>query len=729
MDRSIDQPNIDIDKFLQNPESSLPVFEAELAPTSTPISRAALLHINIAEESIGLAKLEAALEVINKEFSAVTIFIDMRLTLLLYRIILPYMTDEQIQNIAIRRKLDWTAKSMPLIKGLTIPWDIITDTDERLEKNSSVSKLNDLIKADSNFHKSLEADTEAFKKYLSEAHNIDPIQYNENNIKNYLIENLAATEAMGHFDHYDYMYITAYNMRSYDLLQAKGTLPQHLQISFTQTARGNEQLTSTDLNQKLHDSNLLGKISARKSYLEKSIKHFPGHVYVKSLNRTFLAFNKEPCLSVGLEDNAYIKGKKFDSIFSKEDSDKVADIAKEISTTNEAKVLIENHYYPAAREELTFLSIKMPLRNNKNKTIGIIGFSLMLEDTKATKELKKTKPTNVMNKIIENTEDKKAPTGRFTANLKKTLEKMPGHVFWQDREGKILGANDSHAAFLGLSSPSELVGKEQSAILAKKDLVEAKEHLEKIFATGKPIVKQEAYISGDKQVEMMSHKTPIKDDNGNVTGVMVMAAEIYQSNKRDINLERKKEQLEISNNIKNQCIDVIERDMRAPIIGLYNMAKLCAQKETDIKKKRQLYEISNCAKNLLTFSSNITKANYKNLISIKNLTNTVISANITAIQSKRLKFELDYDTSIPDTLVGNSYKLEKTVNNLIDNAIKHSKYGHVTLVTKLESSKGSDLVISFSAIDSKAGVSEEEQQYIFSKYETVDYMKHGAKNG
>ena len=150
------------------------------------------------------------------------------------------------------------------------------------------------------------------------------------------------------------------------------------------------------------------------------------------------------------------------------------------------------------------------------------------------------------------------------------------------------------------------------------------------------------------------------------------------------------------------------------------MTELCAEQETDPKKKQQLREISNCAKDLLKFSSNISGANSKNLVSVKDSTNSVISGHINTIQAKRLKFKLEYDESIPNPVVGDSYSLKKTLNNLMSKAIRHSKQGYVTLIIKLESHKGSELAISFTMLDSSSGISKEEQLYIFSKYDMLN---------
>ena len=722
------QLNIDVAKLLDDVkgESSLsaPIFEAKLTASATNSNKAALLQVNIVEDT---SKLEATLELIQKEFAAVTIFIDMQLARLAYRIILPYMSEEQIQNIATRRKLDWLANNMTTLKKMAIPCSIVTDNEASIAKakDDNLAELRVLLESNDKLRKNITADNLTLKAYLADTHNIIPAQYQQelhnydSIIENYLITKTATIAAIHSCSHYEYVYIAPYTMHSYTFLQQTATLqslPQHLALSFTKIAENNEQklLTSTELNQQLHDHDLLNKISERKSYLENSIKHFPGNVYLQSTDYKTITCNKQQGLTIGISDESYLIGKTPAEFCSKEDADAAADILTDIVTTNTTKIITESFVFSG--KEYTYLSIKTPIRNKKNKTIGIIGFSLKMNDVGNMEKSKSSQPQDVMQTIVTD----KPMLHAGTANLIKSMEHMPGHTFWQDTKGKILGCNYNHALFLGFDSPLAVIGKHANEFLTDEHALESKKALAKIVNTGKPVSKEETYQSGNSFIRMISHKTPIKDSNGKVIGIIVIAIEAYGNNQHQMQLEQEKEQLEIASSFKNKFIETIGHDMRAPILGLYNMTELCAAQETDPEKKQRLYEISSCAKDLLKFSSSISGANSKNLVSIKDSTNSVISSHITAIQTKHLKFKLDYDNNIPDTVVGDVYNLQKTINNLMASAICHSKQGYITLAIKLESHKGNELEISFTMFDSGAIISKEEQQYIFSQYNTLN---------
>ena len=666
----------------------------------------------------------------------------MQLALLVYSIIMPYMNEEQLQDIVTRKKADWVQKNIQTISQITIPWSIVTDREQihRKNKNEEILKLNKLLRDNDTFRKDIQKDTEILRTYLADTHNITDAQYNRafdkngHDIERYLIARIATAEAMHDFNNREHIYIAPYKMHSYDHLQeisALQDLPKYLTLQFTEITSSDAQelSTSTELNQKLHKLDLLGNISERKSYLENSVKNFPGNVYIESLNNTFLSCNKQQSLAFGVDDESYIAGKFFEALYPKDDADTIADIIEEITTTNETQVLIEGHHYLG--KKISYLTIKMPLRNKKDKTLGIIGYSKKLTPEEV-ETFNISKPDNIMQNIIAN--DKKDDFD--TSTLKQTIENMPGYVFWQDTRGKILGCNRTQALFFGYDSPSALIGKPSSEFLTKKCAKEAEEELTQIVATGKPVIKEEIYKHADDFLVMLSHKTPVKDDDGKIIGIIVVSIDISKSKQHAIKLEQEKAKLEEANILKSQFLQDIEHDMRTPFVGLCNMTELCAHKETDTSKKEQLDEIANCAKDLLSycdalldFSRNSSVATNDKVVPIEDLTKSIVNTSIVAMRAKDLEFELDYDDNIPPKVIGDPYRLKRILSNLLSNAIKYTNQGHIKLSIKLASSQNDDMTIAFSVADTGIGISKKEQQNIFDKYNMLNHEAAGQGLG
>src|SRR3989338_4311177 len=52
--------------------------------------------------------------------------------------------------------------------------------------------------------------------------------------------------------------------------------------------------------------------------------------------------------------------------------------------------------------------------------------------------------------------------------LKEIIAFMPGNIFWKNTKGQYLGCNNNMAKILGLTSPSEMVGKRLEDFLPLK---------------------------------------------------------------------------------------------------------------------------------------------------------------------------------------------------------------------------------------------------------------------
>jgi len=100
-------------------------------------------------------------------------------------------------------------------------------------------------------------------------------------------------------------------------------------------------------------------------------------------------------------------------------------------------------------------------------------------------------------------------------------------------------------------------------------------------------------------------------------------------------------------------------------------------REIDMHNK-ELYNIVNSVLDI----SNVDVKDIKvidNKYNIKNLLKEVISSNKTKASNKKLDFSFNIDKSLPEYLYGDSIKLKQILNELINNAIKYTEVGFVSL--------------------------------------------------
>jgi len=89
----------------------------------------------------------------------------------------------------------------------------------------------------------------------------------------------------------------------------------------------------------------------------------------------------------------------------------------------------------------------------------------------------------------------------------------------------------------------------------------------------------------------------------------------------------------------------------------------------------------------------------------------------TKIQEKNLKLVTDYDTKIPEVLVGDPVRLHQIILNLVSNSVKFTHQGKITMRVKLVSENETEVTIKFSVSDTGIGIKELKIEQIFENFQ------------
>lgn len=103
-------------------------------------------------------------------------------------------------------------------------------------------------------------------------------------------------------------------------------------------------------------------------------------------------------------------------------------------------------------------------------------------------------------------------------------------------------------------------------------------------------------------------------------------------------------------------------------------------------------------------------------------------------KDKKLAFTTDVDESLPDLLCGDVVRVRQIITNILNNAVKYTDEGSVTLKINgnraEKSADGKDVIKLIVAVtDTGIGISEENIGKLFGKFERVDLEKNSTKEG
>lgn len=155
---------------------------------------------------------------------------------------------------------------------------------------------------------------------------------------------------------------------------------------------------------------------------------------------------------------------------------------------------------------------------------------------------------------------------------------MPGHVYWKDKNGVLLGCNDQQAKSAGLASPKDIVGKTDYDLPWKAQADTLRKADTEVMRTGIPQTIEEASTLADgTQAMFLSKKVPFYH-KGRIIGIIGISIDITERKQAE---QREKLALTQAAEAKakaegeaelRQAVMVlagsIAHDLRTPIMGL-----------------------------------------------------------------------------------------------------------------------------------------------------------------
>ncbi|MHB8072229.1 hybrid sensor histidine kinase/response regulator [Desulfosporosinus fructosivorans] len=190
-----------------------------------------------------------------------------------------------------------------------------------------------------------------------------------------------------------------------------------------------------------------------------------------------------------------------------------------------------------------------------------------------------------------------------------------------------------------------------------------------------------------------------------------------------------KEKAEAVNRAKSEFLANMSHEIRTPINGIVGMIDLTLLKVINQEQRQNLEIAKACADSLLKIINDIldfSKIEAGKLVIEKigfnmgDLLDSTIKTHSPLAMKKKLELKCDFSSSIPQTMQGDPNRLKQILNNLLNNALKFTEHGSVTLSVKELSIMDEMVEVMFAICDSGIGISEQDQEKLFRNFSQVD---------
>ena len=177
---------------------------------------------------------------------------------------------------------------------------------------------------------------------------------------------------------------------------------------------------------------------------------------------------------------------------------------------------------------------------------------------------------------------------------------------------------------------------------------------------------------------------------------------------------------------KQQFLSNMSHEIRTPMNAIIGFTKVVLNTELTPKQKEYLQAIKMSGDALIVLINDIldlakVDAGKMTFVETPFKMARSISAMLhlfeTKIQEKNLKLHTEYDTTIPDVLVGDPVRLHQIILNLVSNAVKFTVEGKITVRVHLIHQDEQSATIEFSVTDTGIGIAENKIDKIFENFQ------------
>ncbi len=244
------------------------------------------------------------------------------------------------------------------------------------------------------------------------------------------------------------------------------------------------------------------------------------------------------------------------------------------------------------------------------------------------------------------------------------------------------------------------------------------------------------FVKDDRYYE--SHISKLLDVDGDVRGYTVLFTDVTDTVEYINNIKLMRKKAEEANQAKSQFLANMSHEIRTPMNAIVGLSELIIEESRGRKMYNDACDIKSAALNLLSIINDIldlskVEAGKMELIDddyhVQILVQDTLNMVKMAASQKGLKMNVDLDENMPYMLNGDEGRIRQVLINLINNAIKFTKQGSVTLGVSGAYINDENYEMHFTVKDTGIGIKAEDLEHIYEAFQQLDMNINRKEEG
>lgn len=261
------------------------------------------------------------------------------------------------------------------------------------------------------------------------------------------------------------------------------------------------------------------------AFLDLIIENIPNMIFLKdSKELRFVKFNKAGEELLGYKKEELL-GKNDYDFFPKEQADFFIEKDRQALLGKEPLDIAEEVIDTREKGKRILHTKKVPIHNDKGEAVFLLGIS---EDVTERK------------RIEDSLREHQREIYRQWGILNNLVDNIPFFVFWKNRNSEYMGCNRAFTRVAGIERPEDIIGKTDYDLAWERSEADFYRKIDKeVMDKGEPMLNiEETQLQADgKRASILTSKVPLKDAEGNVTGILGIYADITERREMEAKLK------------------------------------------------------------------------------------------------------------------------------------------------------------------------------------------------